>query len=438
MNTHEKINEMLAGYVLGELSDRQSSEVEAHLTKCQDCTSQAQRLKSVLKSTSQMGELSADKQTCESAKKVLFETIVTDQIKEPTPRPTVSLEFLWRTIMNSRMTKLAAAVVIVVAIWFGATLVGGPDLAKTAWADVTSRVAQVDYVHFLFTPEPRYHRTVRPYEGWYSHGKVVTRSWLGNVTYDDGQTCQGFDRHNIGGPKAPSEMKGRTFFAWISKGLLAEDNEQFSKQVPASVGDDFLVYEFDPPDKDTGVVERISVTVGRYSLLPVQVKTWHKYDADTGEGMDDIKDGYTLFIFDYAGPDKPAEFFEPPTVSEPPHGRGEVVLNGEEVMIQLSRAPGIKTLVMRLYSESFESSADPVLLADVAFILDDGLRSITCERVQVGPNGPNRIGMGSVDNWPDRKYRNISSTLILKPTDKENTFAVEISCWLDTIREGDI
>jgi hypothetical protein len=345
---------------------------------------------------------------------------------------------LWRTIMKSRMTKLAAAAVIVVAILFGLKLMGGPDMAKTAWADVTSRAAQVDYVHFLGTPEPRYHRTVRPYEGWYSHGKVVTRSWLGNVTYDDGQTRQAFDRHNIGRSKRPSAIKDQGFFSWISKGLLAEDNEQFTQQVPARVSDDFLVYRFDPPEKDRNWIDSIYITVGRNSLLPIQFKTSHKYDHETGEGIDDIKDGYTLLIFDYEAPEKPPEFFEPPTVSEPPHGRGEVVLNGEEVMIEVSGAPGIKTLVMRLYSEDIESSADPALLADVAFILDDGLRSITCERVKMRPHAPNKVGMGSVDNWPDKKYRNISSTLILKPTDKQNTYLIEVSCWLDTMREGDI
>ncbi|HUW20207.1 MAG TPA: hypothetical protein VMW16_12995 [Sedimentisphaerales bacterium] len=340
--------------------------------------------------------------------------------------------------MKSGMTKLAAAAVIVLGVYLGLHFIGGPDLANTAWADVTSRVAQVDYVHFLFTPEPRYHRTVRPFEGWYGHGKVVTRSWLGNMTYDDGQTCQGFDRHNIASRKGPSEIKDRGFFSWISKGLLAEDNEQFTQQLPARVSDDFLVYRFNPPEKDRNWIDSIYITVGRNSLLPIQLKTYHKYDHETGEGIDDMKDGYTLLIFDYEAPEKPPEFFERPTVSEPPHGRGQVVLNGEEVMIEVSGAPGIKTLVMRLYSEDLQSGADPALLADVAFILDDGLRSITCERVKIRPHGPNKIGMGSVNNWPDKKYRNISSTLILKPTDKQNTYLIEVSCWLDTIREGDI
>jgi hypothetical protein len=97
----------------------------------------------VLKSTSQMSELSADKQTCESAKKVLFETIVTDQIKEPNPRPTVSLESIWRTIMKSGMTKLAAAAVIVAAVMVGLHYYAGPiGVTSVAWAELVQRVEQ--------------------------------------------------------------------------------------------------------------------------------------------------------------------------------------------------------------------------------------------------------------------------------------------------------
>jgi outer membrane lipoprotein-sorting protein len=146
MNTHEKINEMLAGYLLGDLSDSQSSEVEAHLTECQDCTGQAQRLRAVLKSTSQMSQLSADERACESARKALFETIGTDQSKQPTSRPTVSLESLWRTIMKGRMTKLAAAAVIIIAVLIGINQFGGSiDGASVAWADVAERFESVSF-----------------------------------------------------------------------------------------------------------------------------------------------------------------------------------------------------------------------------------------------------------------------------------------------------
>ena len=345
---------------------------------------------------------------------------------------------LWENIMKTRITKLAAAAVVVIAVLVGINQLGGSiDGASIAWGDVAQRVARVDYVHFLFVADPQHHRSVPPFEGWYSQGKMVKYSWLGNTYYDDGQIVQCFDRNNTRTHKGLSEMKGR-FFSWISKGLLEEENEQFTQQMPTSVGDDFLVYRFAPPPEDRDWIDSIFITVGRNSLLPIQLKTYHKYDYETGEGIDDIEDGYTLLVFDYEAPEKPPEFFEPPTISEPPHGTGEIVLNGEEVMIDVSSAPDFKTAVIRLYTEPSEVGKESTIRADVAFTLADGVKSTTTERISLELNKANKIGMGDVDNWPDKKYRNISATLIPRPTGKENIYLIEVSCWLDTIREKDL
>jgi hypothetical protein len=140
MNTHEQINEMLVDYVLGELSEQQSSEVKTHLAECQDCGGEAERLKALIESTAQMSELSADERTCESAKQALFETIVTEEIKEPTPSPNIGLGFLWRTIMKSRISKLAAAAVIIVAALIGINKFGSSiSFTSVAWADVVEK-----------------------------------------------------------------------------------------------------------------------------------------------------------------------------------------------------------------------------------------------------------------------------------------------------------
>ncbi len=42
-----------------------------------------------------------------------------------------------------------------------------------------------------------------------------------------------------------------------------------------------------------------------------------------------------------------------------------------------------------------------------------------------------KCGVGD-DNWPDGKYRNIAFTPVLRPTNKENTYIIEMSCWLRT------
>jgi hypothetical protein len=49
---------------------------------------------------------------------------------------------IWRMIMRSRITKFATAAVIIIAILFGLKLIGGPDMANVAWAELVQRVEQ--------------------------------------------------------------------------------------------------------------------------------------------------------------------------------------------------------------------------------------------------------------------------------------------------------
>ena len=455
MYTHEQINEMLAGYVLGELSQQQLSEVETHLAECKPCSSEVKRLEALLKATAQMSELSADEQTCESARKALFETIVSDQIKEPTLRPDTGLIVLWRTIMKTRMTKLAAVAVIVLGAYLGLHSIGGPDLANVALAEVTSRAADVDYLHCYYL-KGRGDTFKRHFEAWYAHGKLVKRGDKGDMMYDDGQTQQTFDPHGRRTVKKPSTFaEGRTFFEVFTGGLLSDENEQFNQQTPTNVGDDFLIYEFDPPADidDSKWLECISVTVGRNSLLPVQIKIYEK-DSDD----------YDLVMFDYEASEKPAEFFEPPAVDAlPPHGRAEVLLDGQETVIHLEGAPGIRQAIVRLHAKydgpsdefpldymhsnrldpgfcravsekerkTYKKRGGPIFRLDVSFVIDEGYRSITNDLIVLQLNEARRCGLGA-DNWPDGKYRNIRFSPLLKPTDTEDTYIVEISCWLRT------
>ncbi|GAI04069.1 unnamed protein product, partial [marine sediment metagenome] len=199
----------------------------------------------------------------------------------------------------------AAAAVIIIAVLIGISHFGGSiDGASVAWADVARRADQLDFVHiYILRLKDGVIRDSG--EAWYGHGKTV--SFFGrNLIYDDGQTQLQFDRNKTLVAKQPSPFsKGGTI--WNFGGLLAEDNEQFSNQLPTTIGDDFLIYVLDAPQDQGDWIESISVTVGRNSLLPIQIKCHHR---DQPGAFGD----YDLFIFDYDGPEKPAEFFEPPTV----------------------------------------------------------------------------------------------------------------------------
>jgi hypothetical protein len=222
------------------------------------------------------------------------------------------------------------------------------------------------------------------------------------------------------------------------------------------VGDDFLIYEVDPPGDWNGSewLENISVTVGKNSLLPIQMKVYEK-DSDD----------YDLVMFDYEAAEKPQEFFEPPMAASA-NGQSEVVLDGEEVVINIEEAPGLKQAVVRLYDKydgpakqfpsdyisserlspdfckavsegvrkKYEKKGGPIFRLDVSFVTDEGYRSATLDFLATRLNEAGKCGVGSasggLDEWPDGKYRNIRFSPLLKSTDEEDTYIVEIHCWL--------
>jgi len=115
MNTHDKINELLTGFALGELSPQQSSDVETHLAECPRCTTELEQLRAVLECADALSRISADEQTCQSAKQRILETDASKQ----TTKPPATLESIWRKTMTTNRLKLAAAAVIIVAAVLG-------------------------------------------------------------------------------------------------------------------------------------------------------------------------------------------------------------------------------------------------------------------------------------------------------------------------------
>jgi hypothetical protein len=363
---------------------------------------------------------------------------------------------IWRIIMKSPITKVAAVAAIIIATFIGIKYFGGSiEPANVAWGDVVRQTTQVDSVHVYYF-KSRDNDLGRHFEAWYANGKMVLRGNKGDTTYDDGQTSLGFDENARLIVKKPSMFAdGKTFLELFTGGLLSNKNEQLNKQTPTEVGDDFLIYEFDASPDDSDFIEGIFITVGKVSLLPIQVKVYHK-DSD-----------YDLIMFDYEAPQKPAEFFEPPTV-DAPNGRSEVLLDGKETVIDLAGSPGLKQAIVRLHSKydgpadqfpldyihsdrlapdfskavseglrkTYRKKGGPVFRLDIYFVTDEGYRSGSNEIIALWLNEAGQCGVGSenggVDDWPDGKYRNIRFSPSLKPTDKEDTYIVELRCWIKT------
>ena len=175
MNTHENINELLVGFVLEELSEEQRTAVKTHLAECQQCSSELRRLEVLLECTGRMEKLRADENICESAKEALFASIGSEEMKEPTPGLNISPAFIWRTIMKSRISKLATAVVIIIAIMIGINYFGGS-------IDGTSKVYAMSDVPELFQSAKTIHMKGRMYFPSLNPGKeqasVEVEYWL--------------------------------------------------------------------------------------------------------------------------------------------------------------------------------------------------------------------------------------------------------------------
>lgn len=345
--------------------------------------------------------------------------------------------------MKNRATKLAAAAVIIVATMISISQFGGFfDGSSVAWATITRRLNDVDHVHF-YEVQSNENSFPSVREGWYAHGKIRSRSCGGYSSYgayqsfDNGKTYMVFDRHNNVTVVAESVLdRYKTFFEAITEGILSFDFSQFSNKTPALVSSDFLIYDFDPPG-ESDWIEKISITVGRNSLMPLQIKTYYKV-----EKWYCVSD---LLLFDYEEPKKPVEFFELPTKTKPPHGIGQVVLGGDPVEIEVHNSPGIKKAIVRLhekfdgpakellipYRGRYKITGGPVYFMEITFIIDEGYRSITAKKCPLWLNQGVKAALGG-DNWPDGKHRNIRYTPVLKATDKDNEFILELSCWLRT------
>ena len=77
---------------------------------------------------------------------------------------------IWRIIMKSRITKIAAAAVIIIAVMVGINYIGGsPDGATVVWADVLKNMEAAQTVTFTFESEKQYE------DGEYCWEKGTTR-----------------------------------------------------------------------------------------------------------------------------------------------------------------------------------------------------------------------------------------------------------------------
>jgi hypothetical protein len=336
-------------------------------------------------------------------------------------------------IWTRRITKTGvAAGAIILGIIAVSRFTGSANGASTAWGSVVTSYAKVDKVHFIKLNVGK--EGIRAvYEGWHADGKTVYRDHDGAMSYDDGKVQRSFDRNGTLIEEHPSPATiGMGLFEHLSRGLFSPGNEELNRQKPRKVGDDFLIYEFTPPERDRDWLESVSVTAGKNSLLPIQVK------------INNRRGNALMIIFDYEAPSPPSEFFEPPRTAKAPHGKGEVVLDGEATRIELTGVPGVQAAMVRLHDkydgpakgvpisirQTYKRRGGPIYRLDVTFVADDGSKSPTNDLFRLWPDLGDNGGM-VWKNWPGGGERYIRHVPVIRPRDREGVFVVEISCWLE-------
>lgn len=112
------MKDQLVSLALGELSERERSEVDAHVARCDPCRAELQKIERVLDCAGQRRGLSADESLHESARDGLLAVVSREKEPDITARPSFRRVFAGRRIMTSSIVKIAMAAAAVIAVAF--------------------------------------------------------------------------------------------------------------------------------------------------------------------------------------------------------------------------------------------------------------------------------------------------------------------------------
>jgi hypothetical protein len=147
MDKHESIRRQLASLALGELPERERSEVRAHVDRCDRCRAELRQFEQLLNCAGRRSDLSANESLHESARDRLFTSIRSENETETMARPHRRWALLGRRIMRSRMTKLAAAVILVAAVILGVRSFDGTPVKAVEFSEIAKALGEVPWMH---------------------------------------------------------------------------------------------------------------------------------------------------------------------------------------------------------------------------------------------------------------------------------------------------
>jgi outer membrane lipoprotein-sorting protein len=130
----EKMQDRLADYILGILSREEIIAVDEHVDGCPTCNQYMQALQNEDRILAQLGK---DLEATMMAR----QDRAIEVLDRSTPTAHGKALPIWRTIMNSRMTTLATAAAVVIAVVVGMDYIGAPlDGANVTWGEVLENI----------------------------------------------------------------------------------------------------------------------------------------------------------------------------------------------------------------------------------------------------------------------------------------------------------
>ncbi len=133
----ENIQEQISELIEGQLTAENKLAIERHISQCPACAVYLRQLQADDKLLNDFAD---------AMRPVLsrLEKKVIDSIKFTPAEKQLTLTLIWRTIMKSKITKLAAAAIIIIAVVIGVHHFGGSiDMTSVAWSQVAERVGNI-------------------------------------------------------------------------------------------------------------------------------------------------------------------------------------------------------------------------------------------------------------------------------------------------------
>lgn len=135
MMNHEQVQELLAGFALGELSREENLQIQQHLNECADCRDQARRMQKVLQTADCLKARQTDPALCLEARQRLSEAV-----KQLDSRGGLTISQWW----SRPLVQYAAAAVLMAGALL-ALYIMGPNQRFPNPGDLTTVTQQTSH-----------------------------------------------------------------------------------------------------------------------------------------------------------------------------------------------------------------------------------------------------------------------------------------------------